>query len=95
MTDKLKRLLITLALKVPIEQPVEDRALGRHDGEQRRAGFQLQVVGRAEDLVRRLPLDAQGRLGTFDQPRPEDGMGQVRLGLGVERIREVKFGSAS
>ena len=28
------------------------------------------------------PFDAQGRLGTLDQPRPEEWMGKVGFGLG-------------
>ena len=83
-----ERLAVTLGVEVLVEQAVEHRPGRRHDREQGRAGPQLHVVRGAEDLVSGSPLDAECGLGALHQPRTEDGMAEIRLGLREALDRE-------
>lgn len=71
---------------------MEHRTRRRNDCEQGGARSQLPVVRGAEDLVRRVPLDGEHRLGALRQPRPQHRVLQVRFGFLAGRDRVLPRG---
>ncbi len=92
--DPPQRGVVAFAGEVLVEQPLEHGPRRRNRREQRRAGPELQIVGRAEDLVRGASCDREHGVGALDEPRTEDGVGEVGLGLRGAPDREAPGGRA-
>ncbi|HTV65379.1 MAG TPA: hypothetical protein VMD98_07235, partial [Bryocella sp.] len=65
----------------------EELVAGCGVGEQRHRGAELHIVGAAEDLVQRSPLNVNCELSAESQPVTEDGVVQIGLGFRFRRDR--------
>src|SRR5262249_52368505 len=89
-----QRFAVAFTMIILVQQAFEDGPGRRNTCEKRRTGSQLQVIGRAENLMSRSTLHANNRAKTLRQMLPQNGMSQISLSFGDALDREMLGGRA-